>query len=251
MYSPVFQHIPDDWRGRWRLIRTMMGRVYNVNLPEVGRKPRLSKKLTSQLAGRRLPPSVLEWIAFGQDLHKCNDAIGASMAHYSLEATELPEHDSISLAKYYDCMQWGVGYSDFDEEDPPVSAYAFVPRRNQWTLRKSYGRAPVTQFALHCALNHTPWLHGWTSYSYMGSDVTDPDAFLEQLRRTKGVQVSDPFGSLTFVEGIGWVAYIVNGYWLFGRDTFLRLYFTKGVRLSEIPKPIRDLVQMKRSHLRS
>ena len=43
MYSPVFQHIPDDWRERWRLIRTFVGRIYDVNLPDISRTPRLSK----------------------------------------------------------------------------------------------------------------------------------------------------------------------------------------------------------------
>ena len=247
MYTPVFQHIPEDWRGRWRLIRTLVARVYNANMPDIGRAPRLPKELKSQLDGKPLPPSVIEWIAFGQDLAKCFEEAGDSIWPYSYQVTDFPEFESISLNQYYNCMRWGVAYRDFDQDDPPVSAYAFVQRQNGFVPRKSYGRAPVTQLALHCVLRHTPWLHGWKDYPYRNSELTDANGFIEELRRTKGAQVSDPFGSVTFVEGNGWVAYVVNGYCHFGREKFIRLYSSQDARLQDIPKPIRKLFQLTKS----
>jgi len=70
MYTPVFQSIPDDWRGRWRLIRQFAQRVYCVKMPDIGRVPALAQKLDSQLDGTRLSPSVIEWMAFTGDLRE-------------------------------------------------------------------------------------------------------------------------------------------------------------------------------------
>jgi hypothetical protein len=249
MYTPVFQHIPDDWRERWRLIRTMVARVNDADMPDIGRVPRLRNELKSRLGRKRLPPSVIEWMAFAQDLQEIREQTGAAFSLYSLQVTDLPEYESISLNKWRECMQWGVAYRDFDQDDPPVSAYAFISRRNQWVLRKTHRRAPVTEFALHCALGHTPWLDGWKDYAYMSSGLDDANGFIKELRSMEGAQVSDPFGSVTFVEGVGWVAYIVNGYCHFGQQKFLRLYHSQGARLRDIPKPIRELVGMKPSSL--
>ena len=247
MYTPVFQHIPDDWRERWRLIRTLVARVYNATMPDIGRVPRLPKALKSQLGGEQLPPSVIEWMAFGQDLAKCYEEAGDSVWPYSFQVTDLREFESISLNQYYAAMQWAVAYQDFDQEDPPVSAYYFVQRRNQWVLRKTHRRIPVTQLALHCVLRHTPWLNGWKDYSWRSTGLKDAKGFVEELRKTKGALVSDPFGNVTFVEGNGWVAYVVNGYTHFGPDKFIRLYSSQDARVRDIPKPIRKLFQLTKS----
>lgn len=241
MYTPVFQHIPDDWRGRWRLIRTLVGRVYNTTMPEIGRVPRRAKELQSQRGGKPLPPSVIEWMAFGQDLAKCCEQAGDSISPYSYEVSDFRERESILLNAYYDCMRWGVAYRDLDQEDPPVSAYAFVQRRSEWVPRKSRRRYPVTELALHCVLRHTPWLHGWKDYRWRATELTDANKWIEELRGTNGAQVSDAFGSVTFVEGNGWVAYVVNGYTHFGADKFIRLYSSQDARVKDIPEPIRRL----------
>jgi hypothetical protein len=244
MYSPIFQHIPDSWRERWRLIRTMVARIYKTDIPDIGRVPRLPKVLKSQLGEKRLPPSVIEWMAFAQDLEKCcREAVWP----YSFQVADFPEFESILLNQYYGCMRWAVAYCDLNQDDPPVSTYAYVQRQEGFVPRKSYGRAPVTQLALHCVLRHTPWLHGWKDYAYTAVELTDPNGFVKELRNTKGAQVSAPFGSVTFVEGNGWVAYIVNGYCHFGPQKFVRLYRTQDARLPDIPKPIRDLLQLKPS----
>jgi hypothetical protein len=95
-------------------------------------------------------------------------------------------------------------------------------------------------------LRHTPWLNGWKDYAWRSAGLTDAKGFVEKLRATQGVQVSDAFGSVTFVEGNGWMAYVVDGYTHFGPDKFTRLYSSQHARLREIPKPIRNLFQLTR-----
>ncbi len=120
-----------------------------------------------------------------------------------------------------------------------------VQRQKGFVLRKSYGRAPVTQLALQCVLRHSPWATGWKDYAFRATD--HPKGFIEELRRTKGANVSDPFGSVTFVEGNGWVAYAVNGYCHFGPQKFVRLYTSEDARLEEMPKPIREVFQLSKA----
>ncbi len=75
MYLPVFQSIPDDWLGRWRLIRRFASKVCSVKLPDVGRVPDRVPEIEAQLDGRRLSPSIVEWVAFIEDL--CAKSPGA------------------------------------------------------------------------------------------------------------------------------------------------------------------------------
>ena len=68
MYRPVFQSIPGTWVDRWRLIRRFASEVYAVKLPDVGRVPDRANAIQGQLDDRRLSPSIVEWIAFIEDL---------------------------------------------------------------------------------------------------------------------------------------------------------------------------------------
>ncbi|WP_171472587.1 TIGR02996 domain-containing protein [Frigoriglobus tundricola] len=66
--EPVFRHgIPDGWRERWRLIREFTERWHRIPMPDVG--GRWAEIIEAEVRlGRRVPPSVREWIAFRHDV---------------------------------------------------------------------------------------------------------------------------------------------------------------------------------------
>jgi hypothetical protein len=245
MYLPVFSDAsPADFRDWWRLIRNFAGRVYEVRLPDVGRVPARAQALKVKLGVKRLPPSLVEWIAFLDDLRRRSDWATEDLAH--LRARRFPEHQAVSLASTsvgYGWMQSGVALTDFARDDPPVSAYGYLEGRNQHVLRKSYPRLPLSLWALHMVVEHFG-----SNYSLMASPLVDPERFLRRL--PSGVSISGALGSLRFVEGTGWFAWIRNGVTPCGRERWLRLRFTEGVKLRDIPPPIRDLVQMTRASLK-
>ena len=243
MYTPVFQHIPDDWLGRWQLIRRFGSRVYSVKLPEVGRIPDLVHEIEEQLDGKRLSPSMVEWIAFVEDLSSISSRAKHNLTYGGDQTENHPEYAAISL-KVWERM-WAVAYDDLDHEDPPVGTWGWVQHRDQFVYRKSLPRAPVTQFALH-AFASTLWMR-WTM---MGSDLVDAgidaDDFVELLKAA-GVRVSEPFGSLRFIEGRGWVAYVQKGYDMWERRREQVTLKWHGRRsLEDFPKLLREQVGMKR-----
>ncbi len=250
METPISPNVAASWRDRWRFIRRLVERIYHVELRPVGPTPAEVPDLEAKLDGRSLSPSVVEWISFSKDLRACSETVVSDYSHYSLRVEDFPEHQSISLNQYYDCARWAVAYQNLEQEDPPVSTYGFVQRRKGFVLRKTYGQVPVTEYALHCVLNRTPWLTGWSSYSWMEAELQDPRGFVDELRNSRNARVSAPFGSVTLVEGAGWLAYVLDGYSPFARQKMVRLNLQEGVQLPDIPRQLRDQVQLQPSHLR-
>jgi hypothetical protein len=240
MYLPVFQSIPDDCLGRWRLIRRFASRVYSVKLPDVGRAPDQVREIEAHLDGRRLSPSIVEWIAFIGDLCAKSPGAKSDFAWPGEQQTKNhAECAAIALAVHE--RMWAVAYDDLDEEDPPVGTWGWVEHRGQFVYRKSLSRAPVTQFALHAFANRV-----WWRWTMMGSELDDADAFVESLKAA-GASVSEPFGSLRFIEGRGWVAHVQKGYDLYeGRGERVKLKWHGRRSLEDFPKPLRDQVGMTR-----
>jgi hypothetical protein len=243
MYTPVFHNIPDDWLGRWRLIRRFASRVYSVKLPDVGRVSDLAREIEAQLDGRRLSPSIVEWIGFIEDLSSTSPRAKDNLTYGGNRTRNQPEYGAITL-KVWERM-WAVAYEDLDKEDPLVGTWGWVEHRNRFVYRKSLPQAPVTQFALHAFAN-TLWLR-WTM---MGCDFVDAgidaDDFVESLKAA-GVPVSEPFGSLRFIEGRGWVAYVQKGYDIWERRREQVTLKWHGRRsLEDFPKLLRDQVGMTR-----
>ena len=66
-YDPIFRDgVPDDWRGRWRLIREFTERWHGIPMPDIGGRPEEVRTEEERL-GLYLPPSVREWVAFAHD----------------------------------------------------------------------------------------------------------------------------------------------------------------------------------------
>lgn len=247
MYQPVFRDaVPtSEFRQWWTLIRQLVGQIYGVKLPGIGRTPARARKLQEILGVKRLPPSLVEWIAMLEDVRRLSDWATEDLT--TCRARHFPEHKAVSLnaGSIHDgWAQWGMALADFRHDDPPVNVYGYLMTRDEHVLRKSYPRLPLTQWALHTMLGTAGSNYGW-----MGSDLDDPEEFL--IKVAAKAPVSVPFGSLRFIEGRGWLAYVCNGPTEAGRDKRLTLRFTDGVKFRDIPQPIRDQVQLKPSHLRS
>jgi hypothetical protein len=239
----LFQSIPEDWQGRWRLLRRYAERLYGITLSDIGRIPPHARRLESKL-DQRLPPTVIEWMAFTQDLLKASERAASDLAHYKLQAKEMAEQQATALNQAYEGRRWGVAYRDLGQDDPPVRSYTFVQRRNEYVVRPSHGRVPVTEFALHTLVHD-----GWSNFARIGSGLEDVDEFLATL--PKSVAISEPFGSLRFIEGEKWIAVVQDGFSLCGQGKTVSLRFLPGTKLRDVPKPLRDRVGLKPTHLRA
>jgi hypothetical protein len=225
------------------LVRRYAERLYGVSLPDIGRVPSHARRLESKL-GKRLPPSVIEWMAFIQDLPKASERATSDLAHYILRVSDMAEHQAITLNQSYGDRRWGVAYRDLGQDDPPVSSYTFVQGRKEYAIRPSHGRVPVTEFALHTMVHD-----GWSNFARIGAGLDDSNEFVTTL--PKGVFVSGWFGSLRFLETERWFAVVQDGFSLCGQGKIISLRFRPGTKLRDVPKPLRDLVGLKPTHLRA
>src|SRR5688572_11349835 len=68
VWRPVFgDGVPDDWKGRWRLIRESVERRHGISMGDVGGRVEEVRAAEDRL-GLTLPPSVREWVAFAHDI---------------------------------------------------------------------------------------------------------------------------------------------------------------------------------------
>jgi hypothetical protein len=67
------------------------------------------------------------------------------------------------------------------------------------------------------------------------------------VRATKGALVSEPYGSLTFAEVPGWVAWVIKDWTPWGKNTGgLYLRMSERVDTKNIPAPIKAQVRLRR-----
>lgn len=148
--EPVFRHgIPDGWLQRWRLIREFTERWHRVPMPDVGGRQKEIAEAEARL-GRTLPPSVREWVAFGQDVQ--SDKSDSVFAHVvdvgeslSEEGVMLHGRGSGSLGYFFE-----VRFDDFAQPDPPVKLFADFGTDDDpaEATNRVWGDYPVTQLAL-------------------------------------------------------------------------------------------------------
>jgi hypothetical protein len=247
MDTSVFRHAaptedPKEW---WTLIRQLASRLYAVDLSSNDRVPPSARALRTRLGVSHLPPSLVQWMAFLTDLKRTSD--WASEDLESFHCRPFPECQAVSLrcgSIKNGWVQWGVAIADFTLDDPPVGVYGHISTSGVHVLRKNYRPLPLTQFALHSVLDCAG-----SNYRWMGSDLDDPEAFLCSLPAS--VPISASFANLRFMEGEGWLAYVCDGATPSGRQKRLTLRFTNEVRIRDIPKIVRDQVQLKPRSLRS
>jgi len=187
-YMPVLGTPAADWRSRWRLIRELTIRWFGVPLPDVGRP--IDSKYHALAEGRRLSPSIAEWIAFADDLPTRVLAGVEQIVSPARPAVARRDDSTVALA--------GSGYAAYvvnreaiSEDDPPVAGARL----------SGEGTAlfqTVTEFALmtmlHAAFLSASSIRGRTS-------VERPRDLLLQL--PGGVE----FGNIVVAEGRGWLAF--------------------------------------------
>jgi uncharacterized protein (TIGR02996 family) len=122
--EPVFRHgIPDGWRERWRLIREFTERWHRVPMPDVGGRQKEIAEAEVGL-GRKLPPSVREWIAFNADAERApGDGWKPFWNPYLKGSDEFvgrSNRDHAIVVREGEGFDWGVRFIDFHVPDPPV-----------------------------------------------------------------------------------------------------------------------------------
>lgn len=246
-HEPLFQNVPQDRHEWWALLRRLVGRVCDTDVPEVDCPPVELARVEAELGGKPLPSAVVEWMAFVQSLREAPELVADSYWGHSFRVEDAPANEALVVNCWRECAQWSIPYCYLAADDPQVWAFDFVQKRGGFVHRKSYGHAPLTHYALHCVLNYTPWLDGWINWGMMGSDLDNPKAFIEELHATKGALVSPNYGSLTFVEGEGWMAWIIHGWTPWGKNKGgLHLRTRSGINTKTIPKPIREMAGIRR-----
>jgi uncharacterized protein (TIGR02996 family) len=117
--QPTFRHgVPDDWKGRWRLIREFYERWHRRPLGDVGGRADEIREVEARL-GRTLPPSVREWVAFAHDVGK-KDRVHAVLREL-FEMQDFPGLPATSLVLQSEGdYWWAVRHADFSLPDPPV-----------------------------------------------------------------------------------------------------------------------------------
>lgn len=117
---PLFGHgVPDDWRGRWRLIRAFVECWHGVGpLGDIGGRADAIREAEARL-GRTLPPSVREYVALVADTSG-----GQSPFRDISETANLNGYPAVSLMLISEGeYRWGVRHADLGLADPPVYGF--------------------------------------------------------------------------------------------------------------------------------
>lgn len=126
VYDPVFRDgVPDDWRGRWRVVREFVERWRGIGMPDVGGRTDRVREEEARL-GLSLPPSLREFVAFAHDVFRPPDGRGVLRDVYTME--RIPDHPALSLMIQCEGdVQWAVRLDDLGHDDPAVHTFAWTP----------------------------------------------------------------------------------------------------------------------------
>jgi hypothetical protein len=95
--EPVFRHgFPEDWRGRWRVIREFAERWHRLPMGDVGGRREVFAFVEARL-GRELPASVQEWVAFAHDVNTGSNWVEVFRDPMVIEELEDPDAMTILI----------------------------------------------------------------------------------------------------------------------------------------------------------
>jgi hypothetical protein len=152
-YDPIFRDgVPDDWKGRWRVVREFTERWHGIPMADIGGRLAEVRAAEEQL-GVTLPPSVREYVAYAHDVFPQPDYRIVHRDGYVME--RMPDHPAVSLMIQGEGdMHWAVLLADLGQSDPLVHTYIwdhvykgpdetrpFVPYPNE-------SRMPVSEWML-------------------------------------------------------------------------------------------------------
>jgi uncharacterized protein (TIGR02996 family) len=128
-YDPLFRDgVPDDWRGRWRLVREFIERWRGEPVGDAGRwGPEV--RAEEERLGLELPPSVREYVALAHELGEAPRPNGRFptrrlLFHCALYRLDHLPSQGISLINHTlaDAFS-GVVYDDLGRADPATSYF--------------------------------------------------------------------------------------------------------------------------------
>ena len=154
--EPVFRHkFPEDWRGRWRLIREFVERWYRIPLGDVGGRADEIREAEAKLR-RTLPPSFREWVAFAHDVRKSHAGIRVVLRDI-FDIRHLPDLAplSVMLPTEGDFF-WAIRHADFEIPDPPIHGFSLDAESARIVASPVEPIAgSLTQFALRHAMGYS------------------------------------------------------------------------------------------------
>jgi hypothetical protein len=197
-YDPLDRDgIPPDWKGRWRFIREFTERWHGIPMDDVGGRQDEVQAVEQRL-GRKLPPSVREYIAFAHDEASPAQPRVLFRDVYTLQPME--EHQALSVMMIAEGnAQWAIRYAHLQQRDPPVYLYHW-PEGDYTRFVPAEGPGPesrtLTGFVLGLV---TAYPMGCGEF---GAEVRDAQGLREQLQAAFAIRMTGRRGATTY-EGNG------------------------------------------------
>ena len=118
-YDPIFRDgVPDDWRGRWRLIREFTERWHGIPMPDIGGRADEVRAEEQQL-GQILSPSVREWVAYALDVRGSPYGVPMRDGYDGLRSR--PDTNTLQLLMQAEGdLIWAIPDDEVTADDPPV-----------------------------------------------------------------------------------------------------------------------------------
>jgi uncharacterized protein (TIGR02996 family) len=152
-YDPIFRDgVPDDWKGRWRVVREFTERWHRLPMGDVGGRTE-EVRATEERLGLKLPPSLREYVAYAHDVFPQPDSRMVHRDWYLMEP--MPGHPAISLMIQGEGdKHWAVQTADLGTPDPLVHTYIWdhdydgPDETHPFVLYEGATPAPVSAFVL-------------------------------------------------------------------------------------------------------
>ena len=189
---PVFAHgWPDDWRGRWRILREFAERWYGVPLPDVGgRRGEIAEE--EWRAGQALPESARELVAFLRDMAVVGDE---AFSDHGPVIMDMPERMAVSFMEQHICDRaYVVEIKECVSSDDPA-VYSHFYREDPFDGSYTRQGDSVSNFAMSLLLDWAPKAH------QLEVEVIHSEHGIAQLRQVFPPPV--PIGDWTVAEVVG------------------------------------------------
>jgi uncharacterized protein (TIGR02996 family) len=239
-YEPVFRQVPDDWRGRWRLIREYADRWFGVPMGDIGGNLEEIKKVERKLKVA-LPPAFGEWFAFIRDLkqkkgfvrhiHECARLVEVQGDEQLWTDLKLDKDSVLFLDLSEPDLIYFVPTANLQQPDPAVNWFDKVYLNG--------GVIPhITTFAFQYLMEY--WMH-----------KKDPGGFLHRVAATKPLlrlldeafPVQSNFDGVRFFERQNIVARLGQIPFSGSSDLMLEVAVFKTISHQDIPSSLWKLSQ--------
>jgi uncharacterized protein (TIGR02996 family) len=234
--EPVFCHgIPDGWRERWRLIREFTERWHRIPIPDVGGRQAEIADVEAQL-GRKLPPSVCEWIALAHDAQQASTQKGNTFwnpyvnegSYYS----NLSNRDHAIILRTDDEFYWGIRYIDSHITDPPVYLMSSGHPSDQACSEQPTAET-LTGDEIE-SLNSSLWMH-----DRLGAVVENTNQLRQQL--TDACGAPQRFANAYLFEADNLFVTVEPADWNYA--VRLNVWVVKGIKRERVPGFLWDYVR--------